>query len=321
MYLKEEGGGYRIHVLNTTTLQSSPILMSEPLLKGSVGLSLSPDRKWIAFTADFKRTSADYQDGAPRDILWKVRVDGTQLQRLTLPLDPSILSKGQRIYYSTPRWSPDARNIFFLHAQFSGETTDERVGFNTLAKVPSEGGVPKVVEFGKCGTFLGDMAFRPNTSELLISESRCGSATVSEESIKLVDLTFSSQVKEIISHRSADGNVVVAGDGLSWMPDGSGFVLVVNASWTGANQTSVSGRGLVFYNMNNGQYTYLVAPEDKNDYFTNPTISPDGNYLVFANNRNGRKDMRLFFLSKALRGEFFQHQPLTQDGKSSYPTW
>ena len=98
------------------------------------GLELSPDRKWVAYSAFFRTPQDPYS--VHTNLIWKVSVDGKQFVQVTpLPADPrqrcdaqtpctqgsadKVCEEGRctpfawRYTYERPRWAPDSQTLLF----------------------------------------------------------------------------------------------------------------------------------------------------------------------------------------------------------------
>ncbi len=98
-----------------------------------------------------------------------------------------------------------------------------------------------------------------------------------------------------------DGAVWV---GLAWLPDGSGFVYTLDSR-------------LFYCDLSNTEITLLA--EFYNEFVTNPSLSPDGNHIVFERQSTDippRHD--LWIMNRRDPGEMW---PLTGDGRSTNPNW
>jgi Tol biopolymer transport system component len=90
----------------------------------------------------------------------------------------------------------------------------------------------------------------------------------------------------------------------AWLPDGSGFVYTQDDT-------------LHEYSLSSGQSGRLA--QFYNEYVSNPSVSPDGQYVVFERQTTGtpiRHD--LWILNRGRPAEMWE---LTQDGRSSNPDW
>ncbi len=69
---------------------------------------LSPDSKWVAFTA----SSTNLEKNEPRTRIWKISVEGGEAIPMTAEDSSSSL----------PKWSPDGKYFSFLSARNKGKT-------------------------------------------------------------------------------------------------------------------------------------------------------------------------------------------------------
>jgi hypothetical protein len=90
----------------------------------------------------------------------------------------------------------------------------------------------------------------------------------------------------------------------AWLPDGSGFVYTLD-------------NYLYEYTLSNSQAITLAT--FYNEYVDNPSVSPDGNYIVFE--RQSIKAPIQYNLWVLNRRNPVEIWPLTNDGKSSNPDW
>ncbi|MBN2006429.1 MAG: hypothetical protein JXA21_23960 [Anaerolineae bacterium] len=91
----------------------------------------------------------------------------------------------------------------------------------------------------------------------------------------------------------------------AWLPDGSGFVYTID-------------RQLRQYIIASSQDTLLA--EFYNEYVGNPSVSPDGNYVVFQRQTTGSAPIQydLWVVRRQMPTEMW---PLSTDGRSYNPDW
>jgi dipeptidyl aminopeptidase/acylaminoacyl peptidase len=105
---------------------------------------VSPDRAWIVFGL----SSLDLEGNRRRSDLWMVRVDGSELRRLTTHPASEF----------NPRWFPDGSAVFFLST---------RSGSSQVWKLPVGGGEAQQVT--NLPLDIGSMALSPDGSRMVVS--------------------------------------------------------------------------------------------------------------------------------------------------------
>jgi Tol biopolymer transport system component len=99
----------------------------------------------------------------------------------------------------------------------------------------------------------------------------------------------------------SDGGAVWAG--LAWLPDGSGFVYTLDHQLYHYHLASSAGTPIAnFYG----------------EYISNPSVSPDGRYVVFQWQTGTSNQHDLWIVDRNNPVEMWQ---LTSDGKSTNPDW
>jgi len=98
-----------------------------------------------------------------------------------------------------------------------------------------------------------------------------------------------------------DGGAVWVG--LAWLPDGSGFVYTLDH---------------VLYHYNLASSTSTPIADFYGEYISNPSVSPDGRYVVFQWQTGTSNQYNLWIVDRNNPVEMWQ---LTSDGKSTNPDW
>lgn len=115
------------------------------------GIAVSPDRRWIAFTAEnFRREGAEKElmsDAVAS--LWLISVDGVQFRRLAPPLaldETCVVDDTCRKGFSSkmyhPTFHPDGAMVYYSHNTIRPLATGDFAYSWRLARVPISGGPP-----------------------------------------------------------------------------------------------------------------------------------------------------------------------------------
>lgn len=211
-------------------------------------VKISPDGKQIAFT---------YQGD-----IWTVPTTGGQARQVT----------ATEAYESTPIWSPNGQYIAYASSLH---------GSNDLFIIPANGGASRRLTSFSASEI--PQAFSPNGKLIYF-----GAAIQDPASSVLFPSGRLTELYTVPAEGGAVKQVVPTPvEMLSWAPDGKSFVYQdvkgVENEWR-KHHISSTTRGLWRYDLTTGQHTPLVdhAGEDRN-----PSISPDGQNLIFLSERNG----------------------------------
>lgn len=185
------------------------------------GLSFSPDGRFIAYVS--------FPDG----ILWRADRDGSNPAQLT---DPPL-------YPSSPRWSPDGRQILFFAAKENGTAKSYIVS--------SQGGAPRLILPGDASG-EGQAEWSPDGRKIVFD-----SWTRNERVIRILDVA-SGQVSDLPGSEGEGGP--------RWSPDGR-FIAAV-----GSGESN-----LAVFNFETQQWSVLQRRE-----VGYPTWSHDGRFIYFA---------------------------------------
>lgn len=198
-------GDHNVSHLYTFDLQTQqPTLISQlddDIGRGVriTGLALSPDRRWIAFTAGtFRTTTADLKWGFINPSLWIMKVDGSGLRRVTVPSPIPLNQTGACgataectggalciqnqctlmnfvVDYAHPVWALDGQSIFFSDSRFWESIVPPYVyGGSFTVSVPTAGGLQSGPSFPSC-EFNAPFALKPDGKTITIDHKTCSS--------------------------------------------------------------------------------------------------------------------------------------------------
>ncbi len=100
----------------------------------------------------------------------------------------------------------------------------------------------------------------------------------------------------------------------AWLPDGSGFIYLRNEAT--AQKFNNSGMDLYHYDFKSNTHTSLTY--NMNEILGNPSVSPDGKYIVFERVIDNGEQQELWVVDRANTA---RQWPLKQGDKFSVPDW
>lgn len=300
-------------------------------------ISISPDRKWFAMRAAFRRNETDLQQGISIPALWVVSVDGKQFRRVTEPiLNPNLKGAectvdsqcpstghcntaigkcGLRNYsigIGTPRWTNDGKTLWTNYSTYWSEGT-KITGGSVFASVPVSGGVLDIATSSSGCQQVTHVAVHPKENKLYGIHTVC---TGGKEGIHSYDIPPTNGTQLFFQE-----NVSVALGTLVMVPDGSGMLFLANTAWDTNNdkQPDISGIGIAGYDFKEKTLGAILPPLKTGLAYTDMTISPDGSKLAICIFDSGASKNNIYLLDFTNKENPFQ--PLIEDGQSCAPAW
>ncbi len=204
---KDENGLDVIHLYAYDTASKKETLLSNLDDDGKSGtdhvghLSISPDRRWIAFAAFFRPTQADLNIGLATQSIWVVSADGKVFKRLTLPMDDGAKScttdnecvsggycqglaghshcrpRNFNMEVDTPTWTPDGQTVYFNFTETWWTSGGMLAGGAFPHSVPATGGADTFYQLtndsGLCQTY-SDPSVSPDGKSMIVNHAECG---------------------------------------------------------------------------------------------------------------------------------------------------
>jgi hypothetical protein len=289
------------------------------------GLTISPDRQWIAFGAlRFRLTpeEASRRQGS----IWAISADGSQFRKLTSNLTPADKTGacsrnpdclwGQRcrsgqctydglsITPNSPTWAPDGKRLFFRWV-----AVWSCIGLPvTSCYLSTVDGTLEAVDSGAPCQLRGPAIARPGGETLLVPQIECNG--------DVKDGLYEWSTQPLMSKRllfandTAAGSPVVQNVRPAWLPNGSGGVFIVGVA-PGRN-------GVMRWLAQSGETKLIYSPADPNTSAQSITVGPQGQIVVELSRKDGMLTKRDLYL---LDPETGASMPLTQSGDSQTPAW
>lgn len=282
--------------------------------KGSGDIQLSPDRRWIAFTAYMQSTAQEQQSSFQIAAAWILSVDGKQLRRISTPIpDPISTKPGMSIYLSDPSWSRDGKMLWLSYSQFWTEGMELRGG-SSIVSVPLSGGSIRFHSKDVQCLLSSTPMSNPQTNSVAVVHSMCSNAS---KGIYLYDtelrtgshIKFQKHKVDVDTHRNH-----------SWTPNGRAIIFSGYTNWEiqGNNgKEDNNGYGLLIVEVSTGEVLPLLPPLKSGFNYGSFAMSPDSRYLVVQIKTQSASDLYLFDLHQSN----FSPIRLTDDGLSRSPSW
>lgn len=295
------------------------------------GLAVSPDRKWIAFTAIFRPTQEDADTNLPAQILWVVSVDGQIFRRLSATIQNphtqtcstdfdcqtttghcnSFRNRCEPRNFSMdvrdPAWSADGQNVLVNLGMVWFD--DQLAGGVTIARVSIEGSHFLPLASDALCQVVSDAVVRPETGDILEQHSVClGGAN---DGLFLRDIQTDT-VDELIAAGGTIGDIDVLRP--AWI-DRDNLIFASYRNWDvdGNGTIDSSGVGLLHVNVATQQIVRQVPPL-AGIRFSGVAAAPAGNALAMCLTRDqGGSDIFVLTDDEA--------RPVTSDGKSCELSW
>ncbi len=271
--------------------QGNPDITRFLLVRGAGQAEISPDGKWIAYSATVTGEPQVWivsaSGGAPRQLTFGEGIDG-----LTWTPDGSglvyVADTGGDERPGFTLLSPDGAretvlvgktNSFKAYGDISANgqlafASTERNGSDFDIYVTDlKGALPKLVHQGSFGMY--PRAWRPGAPEVLVSETRGPGADIHLLNVESGAFRTLLKPKDGAQHKD-----------LRWLPDGSGFYLRTD---NGHDFT-----GVAVYDVASGKLRYVETPDAD---ITQMEFSRDGRWLAWTEDRGGVTDIRLRDLS------------------------
>ena len=290
-------------------------------------IALSPDRKWIALTAGFRKTKEEIKYGTMgMHSLWKISVDGKQVIRVSLPTPKpgfgrcvvagdcsgddmtcntslqSCLYKNYTQYIQMPAWTSDQKSIWVESSAFwtnNGGDLDGAFGFFKYD-----------VKTGKRTYFVFERGSdspvpHPSKNYLIALHKYYG---VKSHSLSPFDSTG-----RVVLEETDDFSFPIVSGFLRWKSDGSGFFFLGKAKWRGDE-----GLSILFFHLGKQSVEQIVPVVDTEDTALKRfAVSPDGKSIVLELYNSKEKTSDLYRYDTRTK----RLVALTKDGKSSDPSW
>jgi hypothetical protein len=268
------------------------------------GLAVSSDHKSIAITTLAFHPSEDtnIRRAFLYGVLWSMRLDGTDLRRLTPPATGAENAGGRSCfvdqecpaeqecfhnycYYSSyymelthPVWAPDGQSVFATEGILWGDiafTLFPKAGTLPVS-VPAAGGVPKKVPGSSC---LGHtpVAFHPTQPTAAMGQSSCV-----KENEGFYELAGQPLATTRLLTRGPTLSSWSFSDSLLWWPDGSGLLFTAQNVRKKLADTPLHDRrqGLYFWDPTDGQYRVIYEPPADDLDIDDFAVSRDTKHLV-----------------------------------------
>jgi Tol biopolymer transport system component len=290
-------------------------------------VDLSPDRRWVAFSAVFRPSGGDQE--FLTEALWVVSVDGKHFRRVTEPLSdphkikcntdadcvsPSECNLQKKVciprnfttHISGPQWTYDGQTLFTaVHQNWMSGTQLE--GGSSLASVPSSGGVLQIHPNTSGCAFVSMPSPHPKQGKLAAIHSLCrGGSRNGLYAYNIPPNQFSAFF---------EANIGIKSTRPVWNPLDDIIYFMGDAQW----DTNVSGIALGGYNFSTKQIGYLIPPLPQHQTFGSFDVSPDAKYMAVC-----------IFDSQKVRNSIYlldstnQQNPwyeLLTEGDNCHPSW
>ena len=270
-------------------------------------IQVSPDRRWIALTADFFRVPEDEDLGKllPTN-LWLVSVDGRQHRRLTASITRPAGVEMADAHVFEPRWSGDGQTLFFAQF-FSYHPTLGPISVAVFAKaVPVGGGPVNLLPTGNLGCAQhGGAAPSPSGQTLLVPMDVCNSASLA--GIHEYTAQPFSGKRQIAAQVSRPKTPV-------WFPDGSGALYVAEGRFQNVGTGSYVGQAVYRWLAASNENVVFFQPASSAEQAKRVTISPNGRSVVLESAREPPGTSTLWRASP-------HRVKLTNTGNNISPAW
>ena len=334
-YPKNDGVGHiKIYDLKTKTARLVTDLDNKTK---TPSVSLSPDRKWIAFRASLRPNAEDLKQGITIPAYWVVSVDGKQLRRVTETIPNSnntnatcqsdvecattgycntALGRCSLRNYSIglgrPAWSADGKTLWGVLSTHWSEGT-RLTGGSSLFDVPVSGGIINIHTNTSGCAQVTHISTHPTQNKLVSVHSVC---TSGKPGLHMYDLP-PKQSTQVFSNPNISAELNTT----AWLPDGSGVLFVTSTTWDLDNdgKADTSGIGIAGYDLNTKQFSAILPPLKTGTFYSNFTVAPDAKRLLVCiyDSTNNRSD--IYVLDTTNQAEPFK--ALIEDGKSCDPSW
>jgi hypothetical protein len=215
-------------------------------------LSISPDRKWIAFgSRDFRKTPEDGLLIKRGGILWAVSVDGRQFRRLTPPIKEPLHEAGYcgtsgsvcgygetcsagrcirpqlTVQYLSPVWAADGQTVYFeeQHSWVCGTLNSPRACIFALIGSVRDNQITHAKSADSC---ISDapVALNPAQGILLVQRHACPKTEMSGLHEWSPDSL--TEKRQILAYTDASNSHLNGQTNAStWLPDGSSILAAV----------------------------------------------------------------------------------------------
>lgn len=274
------------------------------------GLSLSPDRRRIAFASLYGRTAEDTADGFSIRAIWTVATDGTDFRRLTPPTNTadSVGKTDPNYDISYPEWTADGSKVLYDFGEYWWENQQFRGGTFPWI-VSAAGGASSEFQTPTVCSVLYP-ARNPATGEFLLIHSVCIPGESDGDGLYLYPAAGSLTPTQLVASAHVDGNVDVSLVKPAWWPDGSAILFVggmVETNWAWS---------LLAYDLTQRSLILIATPPDGSSIY-GVAVAPDASKLVYCLRQDdtGAEDLHLMDLTQ----NPVTDTAITHDGRSCDP--
>ena len=291
-------------------------------------VAISPDRKWVAFSADFRPSKADDFLAGRTSMIWKVSVDGDQFVRISAPLTdwrkpcssgcPSEMLceptsdlctlAGWAWGFEHPSWSPDGQRIF-AHLSTTACKNVSCLPSVVLPDVPAVTAISEVV-------IMNAQAMAPHSAVTRPAELACNTAmpVVSPDGKRLA-VDYSS------CFGAGSWGVLVSdldGSNYQRLADHICNQIVWRTDSAAVYCSQGSTLSLLTLDKKSTPAQNLISQVTL-DHFS---FSADGRWLAANLKRDNTTDIYIADLTKTPLGDpAFLFQPVSQDAASAWPSF
>lgn len=273
------------------------------------GMSLSPDRRRIAFASLYDPTTEDTATGLATRAIWTVGTGGVNFRRLT-PTFPND-SQGRSTFshdVDYPEWTADGAEVVYDFGTYWWEG-GQLMGGTFPQVVSAAGGVPTFPTTSTDCSVLYP-SHNPATGDFLFVHSVCVPGQGDGDGIYLYPPEGSATPTQVVASAHVEGSVDVSLRKPVWFPDGTGFLFMgglAETDWSWA---------LLAYDGQTGSISVIVAPPAGASVY-GVAIAPDASKLVYCLRQGdtGAEDLHLMDLT----ANPVTDTALTHDGNSCDP--
>jgi hypothetical protein len=307
------------------------------------GLSVSPDRRKIAFgSKTFRTTPDDNKFGFSSGILWTVSANGREFQRITPSYDSQIRDAGSctrdadcaELYscqmsrcvrasfsmsFGSPVFAADGSRIFFREAW---SWIDERGGTINAVLAQSwlriaDGARPVDSGLPSCKA-QQPLARHPVSGSLLVFRATCAGPTTDPS--WFTEWTEGGTHRPL--HRDDTGRIPITPESqpfAAWLPDGSGFYYISLGERNATGNPRSSKQGLSLWTSGASTANSIYPPGTNGGDVDGVTVLGTGAVVVELARLEGGSDRHDLYLVDPATGQ--AAMKLTDSGNNHDPAW